>query len=218
MKKIIFILVTFSVAFSWAQEITSTLTASESESGASEGNHYLSGWGGTIQTFPLPILSHGIGVSLVYKASNQVLFSLTQEREGVAEGILDEGKKIVSTNRLLTGKYLLSKEKDKGFFLTGGYKWSEVESSYTPTIMGIPFGPRGKKVDKVEGAIVGAGYRFHLGHTRRMNFMADIGVNYEPGETKIKSYDYDINSGTIDVKTKVRHGFFPEAKITGTFQ
>ena len=133
-----------------------------------------------VNTFPVPILSEGMGVGAEVTLNRFLAVWLVTDKStwSTSDALIDLGESVSVTRQKqqLALRYFFSEIGYKSVFLHAGYQWTKIYSRSDP---GLLNGVAATKVEFENGAYAGIGYR--LLQSKNPNWMADFEVNYEPG-------------------------------------
>lgn len=146
-----------------------------------------------LNMFPLPLLtdSFGVGLEAIIIPKLTVFGTMERQDDGYNEGILDwmysTDAEIRRDSSSIGARYYLRGAGSSSWYAGAGYKWGSVKSSV--------YSGNGQFEDKTQdfqGAYGSAGYRFLLGDTHRLTWLADLNLGYGPGEARITGDRYDL--------------------------
>ncbi len=185
----------------------------------------MSRFGFFVGGLPVPMLSGGAAASAEFLLTPWLSLTGGYERRRASTdrtfeiNLLDEGSRTIAKSTLLGLRIYngLSGRWWKGFYINAGYKWSTMDTKYTP---GLFAGNQASRVDSDEDVYAGLGYRLTAQIRKNTVLLLDVGVNYEPGGIRKVYYD-DNGTGLFGpnpdgvglIQTDVGHQLFPEAKV-----
>lgn len=192
---------------------TSTATVESSPSSLSWDNFSL-----FLNAYPLPIISDGIGLAAEYHVTDRLSLWAESSRATSGQGgdafwQMKSFVKAVNSSQIFGGRFYASPKDSSGWFLGGGYKMTEINTTASPDL----FSARAAKRDHHDGAYATAGYRFQGRKLTSVQWVVDLGISYAPG--KIKKADYIptqqglFGAQEARLETEVSYGAFPEARI-----
>lgn len=173
-----------------------------------------------LNTIPLSIGTLGLGGAVEYQPLQTLSLWLGLERQGVGNSLSFDNElyKVVNTDEAAGLRYYPLAERLLNFFIDAGYKWSRVETDYTP---GLLQGVLASQSDYISGPFAGAGLRFRWNRRGRFTMMADLEVGYEPGKLQSATYVGDspglIGPTRAHLDTTVGYGFFPKGRFGCNF-
>lgn len=218
MKNLIFAVVLSLICIrAWAQDSSVTAPAVEEEV---HQHRTLKDFNFFLNAIPAPLLGGGAGGMVEFNRLAPLTLTFALEREmktNNAFGDFEQDETQTTNDNRFVGVRLYSKHDASGFYAGTGYKWGEVETVKRPPLFS---GVETRKEDKFSGIYGQAGWRFMYA-SRRISWIVELGLSYEPGEVKRAVYIPE-NQGLLGptqahLETDVDYGVFPEARFGVNF-